>query len=162
MDSMADVGDEHIHNLSSPPEQKEIKRSTEADLYQFVLLTSKGIEITYEAWMDYSLLDRLPKRVVGLIFIVGLMSFGVCVMMSRTALVKESQISDELLRRTAQVPKRIIRGEDVASRVGGDQFTVLFCETTELSEEQLLNRLETIFADEEIDISIGRSFRYPA
>ena len=169
--------------------------------------------------MDYSLLDRLPRRVAGLIFIVGLMSSGVGVMMSRTALVKEAKISDELrrqsrtdsltelpnrrawdellmrennalqrhrrqyaiavidldhfkgvndslghaagdalLRRTSQVLKRIIRGEDVAARVGGDEFTVLFREPTDHREEQLLDRLETAFADEAIAISIGLAF----
>ena len=147
------------------------------------------------------------------------MSSGVGVMMSRTALVKEAQISDELrrqsrtdsltelpnrrawdellmrennalqrhrrqyaiavidldhfkgvndslghaagdalLRRTSQVLKRIIRGEDVAARVGGDEFTVLFREPTDHREEQLLDRLETAFADEAIAISIGLAF----
>ncbi len=219
MNHLEDMGGEHIHFLSNPPEAKEKQRTIEAGLYQFVLLTSEGLEVIYEAWVDYSLLDRLPRRVAGLIFIVGLMSSGVGVMMSRTALVKEAQISDELrrqsrtdsltelpnrrawdellmrennalqrhhrqyaiavidldhfkgvndslghaagdalLRRTSQVLKRIIRGEDVAARVGGDEFTVLFREPTDHREEQLLDRLETAFADEAIAISIGLAF----
>ena len=219
MNHLEVIDNEHIHFLSSPPAAKEKQRATEAGLYQFVLLTSEGLEVIYEAWVDYSLLDRLPKRVAGLIFIVGLMSSGVGVMMSRTALVKEAQISDELrrqsrtdsltelpnrrawdellmrennalqrhrrqyaiavidldhfkgvndslghaagdalLRRTSQVLKRIIRGEDVAARVGGDEFTVLFREPTDHREEQLLDRLETAFADEAVAISIGLAF----
>ena len=219
MDHLDVIGDEHIHFLSSPQEAKEKQRAAEDGLHQFVLLTSGDLEVLYEAWVDYSLLDRLPKRVAGLIFIVGLMSSGVGVMMSRTALVKEAQISDELrrqsrtdsltelpnrrawdellmrennalqrhhrqyaiavidldhfkgvndslghaagdalLRRTSQVLKRIIRGEDVAARVGGDEFTVLFREPTDHREEQLLDRLETAFADEAVAISIGLAF----
>ena len=219
MNHLEVIDNEHIHFLSSPPAAKEKQRATEAGLDQFVLLTSEGLEVIYEAWVDYSLLDRLPRRVAGLIFIVGLMSSGVGVMMSRTALVKEAQISDELrrqsrtdsltelpnrrawdellmrennalqrhhrqyaiavidldhfkgvndslghaagdalLRRTSQVLKRIIRGEDVAARVGGDEFTVLFREPTDHREEQLLDRLETAFADEAIAISIGLAF----
>ena len=68
---------------------------------------------------------------------------------------------DALLRRTAQVLKRIIRVEDVAARVGGDEFTVLFREPTDQREDPLLHRLETAFADEEIDISIGLAFSHP-
>ena len=219
MDQLDVIGDEHIHFLSSPQEAKEKQHAAEAGLHQFVLLTSGDLEVLYEAWVDYSLLDRLSKRVAGLIFIVGLMSSGVGVMMSRTALVKEAQISDELrrqsrtdsltelpnrrawdellmrennalqrhrrqyaiavidldhfkgvndslghaagdalLRRTAQVLNRIIRSEDVAARVGGDEFTVLFREPTDHREEQLLDRLETAFADEAIAISIGLAF----
>ena len=219
---MEDLGNEHIHYLLSSSKRKENQIETEAGLYQFVLLTSEGLEVIYEAWVDYSLLDRLPKRIAGLIFIVGLMSSGVGVMMSRTALVKEAKISDELrrqsrtdsltelpnrrawdellvrennalqrhrgqyaiavidldhfkgvndslghaagdalLRRTAQVLNRIIRSEDVAARVGGDEFTVLFREPTDQRDDQLLDRLETAFADEEIDISIGLAFSQP-
>ena len=222
VDHMEDLGNEHIHYLLSSSKKEENQIETEAGLYQFVLLTSEGLEVIYEAWVDYSLLDRLPKRIAGLIFIVGLMSSGVGVMMSRTALVKEAQISDELrrqsrtdsltelpnrrawdellvrennalqrhrgqyaiavidldhfkgvndslghaagdalLRRTAQVLNRIIRSEDVAARVGGDEFTVLFREPTDQRDDQLLDRLETAFADEEIDISIGLAFSQP-
>ena len=222
VDHMEDLGNEHIHYLLSSSKKEENQIETEAGLYQFVLLTSDGLEVIYEAWVDYSLLDRLPKRIAGLIFIVGLMSSGVGVMMSRTALVKEAKISDELrrqsrtdsltelpnrrawdellvrennalqrhrgqyaiavidldhfkgvndslghaagdalLRRTAQVLNRIIRSEDVAARVGGDEFTVLFREPTDQRDDQLLDRLETAFADEEIDISIGLAFSQP-
>ena len=191
----------------------------EEGLHQSILLNSSDIEVIYEAWVDYGLLDRMPKRVAGLIFIVGIMASGVGVMMSRSALVKEAEISDELrrqsrtdsltelanrrawdellvrennillrhrrpfaiavidldhfkhtndslghsagdalLRRTAQILQSIIRGEDVAARVGGDEFTILFRETVDQSEEQLLKRLEAAFLEEKLDVSIGIAF----
>ena len=213
-------GAEHFHYSANPlrPNTKEIAREEEG-LHQSILLNSSDIEVIYEAWVDYGLLDRMPKRVAGLIFIVGIMASGVGVMMSRSALVKEAEVSDELrrqsrtdsltelanrrawdelldrennillrhrrpfaiavidldhfkqtndslghsagdalLRRTAQILQSIIRGEDVAARVGGDEFTILFRETVDQSEEQLLKRLEAAFLEEKLDVSIGIAF----
>ena len=219
MDHLEVMGDEHIHFLSTPPEEEEKQLSTEAGLYQFVLLTSEGLEVIYEAWVDYSEMDRLPKRVAGLIFIVGLMSSGVGVMMSRKALLKEAGISEELrrqsrtdsltglpnrrawdealnrenhlrrrherayaiavvdlddfksindqfghasgdsrLRQTAKILKSVIRGEDVAARVGGDEFAVLFCDICGDSADTLLSRLNASFENDGVDISIGLAF----
>ena len=213
-------GAEHFHYSANPlrPNTKEMAMEEEG-LHQSILLNSSDIEVIYEAWVDYGLLDRLPKRVAGLIFIVGIMASGVGVMMSRSALVKEAEVSDELrrqsrtdsltelanrrawdelldrennillrhrrpfaiavidldhfkqtndslghsagdalLRRTAQILQSIIRGEDVAARVGGDEFTILFRETVDQSEEQLLKRLEAAFLEEKLDVSIGIAF----
>ena len=219
MDHLEVMGDEHIHFLSTPPEVEEKQLSTEAGLYQFVLLTSEGLEVIYEAWVDYSEMDRLPKRVAGLIFIVGLMSSGVGVMMSRKALLKEAGISEELrrqsrtdsltglpnrrawdealnrenhlrrrherayaiavvdlddfksindrfghasgdsrLRQTAKILKSVIRGEDIAARVGGDEFAVLFCDICGDSADALLSRLNASFENDGVDISIGIAF----
>ena len=213
------MGDEHIHFLSTPPEVKEKQLSTEAGLYQFVLLTSEGLEVIYEAWVDYSKIDRLPKRVAGLIFIVGLMSSGVGVMMSRKALLKEAGISEELRRQsrtdsltelpnrrawdealnrenhlrrrherayaiavvdlddfksindrfghasgdsrliqTAKILKSVIRGEDIAARVGGDEFAVLFCDICRNAVDTLLSRLHASFEGDGVDVSIGIAF----
>lgn len=211
---------EHIHKYVSPFVSKEKVRSAEVGLYQDTLLTSQGMEVIYEAWVDVNLLNQLPKRISGLIFIVGLLSSGVGVVMSRSALQREARISeamrqqsrtdsltnlpnrrawdelldrennvlqrhgnryaiavidldhfkvvndslghqagDALLVRTAQVLRSIIRGEDIAARVGGDEFTVLFRELKDdCVEQQLLSRLEAAFVKERIDISIGVSF----
>ena len=62
---------------------------------------------------------------------------------------------DALLRRTAQILKGVIRGEDVAARVGGDEFTVLFRELKTHGPKQLLDRLSTAFANEEFGVSFG-------
>ena len=213
------MGDEHIHFLFNPQEVKEKQLPTETGLYQSVLLTSEDLEVIYEAWVDYSEMDRLPKRVAGLIFIVGLMSSGVGVMMSRKALLKEAGISEELrrqsrtdsltglpnrrawdevlnrenhvrrrherdyaiavvdlddfksindqfghasgdsrLRQTAKILKSVIRGEDVAARVGGDEFAVLFCDICGDSADALLSRLNASFEADGVDVSIGVAF----
>ena len=188
----------------------------EEGLHQDILLNTHKLKVIYEAWADYSHLDSLPRRVAGLIFIVGLMTSGVGVMVSRSALLKEAEISDELLRqsrtdsltelanrrardelldrennlwlrhrrpyaiavidldnfkhindsvghsagdallrRTAQILKGVIRGEDVAARVGGDEFTVLFRELKTYDPKQFLDRLSTAFANEEFGVSFG-------
>lgn len=219
MEHLEVMGDKHIHSLSSPPEPKEIKKETEEGLYHSVSLTSEGLEVTYEAWVDYSEMDRLPKRVAGLIFIVGLMSSGVGVLMSRKALLKEAGIAEELrrqsrtdsltglpnrrawdevlnrenhvrrrherdyaiavvdldnfksindqfghasgdsrLRQTAKILKSVIRGEDVAARVGGDEFAVLFCDICGDSADALLSRLNASFEGDGVDVSIGIAF----
>ena len=219
MEHLEVMGDEHIHFLSNPQEVKERQLPTETGLYQVVLLTSEGLEVIYEAWVDYSEMDRLPKRVAGLIFIVGLMSSGVGVMMSRKALLKEAGISEELrrqsrtdsltglpnrrawdealnrenhlrrrherayaiavvdlddfklindrfghasgdsrLRQTAKILKSVIRGEDIAARVGGDEFAVLFCDICGDSADALLSRLNASFEGDGVDVSIGIAF----
>ena len=219
MNQLEVMGDEQIHSLSTPPNVKEKQLPNEAGLYQFVLLTSEGLEVFYEAWVDYSELDRLPKRVAGLIFIVGLMSSGVGVLMSRKALLKEAGISEELrrqsrtdsltglpnrrawdealnrenhvrrrherayaiavvdlddfksindrfghasgdsrLRQTAKILKSVIRGEDIAARVGGDEFAVLFCDICGDSADALLSRLNASFEADGVDVSIGVAF----
>ena len=219
IDNAKHVGDEHIHYLTNPPDPIQRQKAPETGLYQAILLTLNGMEVIYEAWVDYRLLDRLPKRIAGLIFIVGLMSSGVGVMMSRTALVKEAKISEELrrqsrtdsltelpnrrewderldrennilqrhnrsyaiavidldgfkaindslghaagdllLKRAGKTLKAMIRSEDIAARVGGDEFTVLFCEPTDDGEEQLLKRLETAFNEQGISTSIGIAY----
>ena len=219
MDHLEEMGDEHIHFFSSPPEPKEIKKATQEGLYQSVLLTSEDLEVIYEVWADYSKMDRLPKRVAGLIFIVGLMSSGVGVMMSRKALLKEAGISEELrrqsrtdsltglpnrrawdealkrenhsrrrherayviavvdlddfksindlfghasgdsrLRQTAKILRSVIRAEDIAARVGGDEFAVLFCDVCGDSVDTLLSRLHASFEGDGIEISIGIAF----
>ena len=42
--------------------------------------------------------------------------------------------------------------------MGGDEFTILFRETVDQSEEQLLKRLEAAFLEEKLDVSIGIAF----
>ena len=222
MDNVKHVGDNHIHYLTNPPDPIQRQKASETGLHQTVLLTPNGMEVIYEAWVDYRLLDRLPKRIAGLIFIIGLMSSGVGVMMSRNALIKEAKISEELrrqsrtdsltelpnrrewderldrennilqrhnrsyaiavidldgfkaindslghaagdllLKRAGKILKAMIRSEDIAARVGGDEFTVLFCEPTDDGEGQLLKRLETAFNEQGISTSIGIAYSQP-
>jgi diguanylate cyclase (GGDEF)-like protein len=222
MDNVKHVGDNHIHYPTNPPDPIQRQKASETGLHQIVLLTPNGMEVIYEAWVDYRLLDRLPKRIAGLIFIIGLMSSGVGVMMSRNALIKEAKISEELrrqsrtdsltelpnrrewderldrensilqrhnrsyaiavidldgfkaindslghaagdllLKRAGKILKAMIRSEDIAARVGGDEFTVLFCEPKDDGEEQLLKRLETAFNEQGISTSIGIAYSQP-
>ena len=55
--------DEHFHYSANPlrPNTKEMAMEEEG-LHQSILLNSSDIEVIYEAWVDYGLLDRLPKQ----------------------------------------------------------------------------------------------------
>lgn len=64
---------------------------------------------------------------------------------------------DEYLKRTGEIIKKSIRLEDVAGRVGGDEFMVLFVETDRDGANVWLERIRKEFKAKGIDISIGLS-----
>ncbi len=69
---------------------------------------------------------------------------------------------DKLLQRAAQVFGTVVRGQDVASRVGGDEFAVLAVECAAPAAAILLSRLRLAFAAAGINASIGLAIRDPS
>jgi diguanylate cyclase (GGDEF)-like protein len=54
------------------------------------------------------------------------------------------EAGDDLLRRAAEVLKAAFREEDVAARIGGDEFAVLLPKADENAAEQALQRIRTL------------------
>jgi diguanylate cyclase (GGDEF)-like protein len=69
---------------------------------------------------------------------------------------------DRLITRTSAVLKRVVRSQDVAARVGGDEFTVLAVEYCADATATLVTRLRDALAAEGINASIGLAMRHPA
>lgn len=62
-------------------------------------------------------------------------------------------VGDELIRRAAMAIQSVIRNEDVAARVGGDEFTILVTECH--SAEPLVERLKSALSEVNVQASIG-------
>ena len=74
---------------------------------------------------------------------------------------------DELLRNVAKVLKTESRANDIVSRVGGDEFTMLLLNTTHKEAEILMNRINEAIEKETTDkviysISTGWATKYKA
>jgi len=68
---------------------------------------------------------------------------------------------DQLLSRTSAVLRRVLRAQDLAARVGGDEFTILVVECGAAAAEALLGRLRAALEREGINASIGLAMRHP-
>ncbi len=69
-------------------------------------------------------------------------------------------VGDALLRKSAEILKRVSRDDDVVSRVGGDEFAILLAKTGEDGARKIVERIRREFAKEKIvaikaSISIG-------
>ena len=69
---------------------------------------------------------------------------------------------DELIRRTSALLRRVVRSQDIAARVGGDEFTILAVECGPAAADALLVRLRAALHGEGISASIGLAMRHPA
>lgn len=68
---------------------------------------------------------------------------------------------DELLRRTASSLGNALRGQDVAARVGGDEFTVLGIECDSEGAAGLYERIQEVLLRNNISASVGLALRNP-
>ncbi len=65
---------------------------------------------------------------------------------------------DEMLRRAADVIRKSIREEDIAARIGGDEFAILLPHTAETTVGSVLNRIQSnlkSYSDHRLNISMG-------
>lgn len=69
---------------------------------------------------------------------------------------------DELLAKAGSLLRSSCRAEDIVARVGGDEFAILAVETSLPQGEAFVGRLESVFASEGVEISIGLAARTPA
>lgn len=68
---------------------------------------------------------------------------------------------DELIVRAASVLKSVVRTNDVAARIGGDEFGILAVACDAQGADDLMARLETSFADSGISASHGQIICHP-
>ena len=69
---------------------------------------------------------------------------------------------DEYLHRLAKALKSVLRKEDVAARVGGDEFAIMGIEMDGLVAQALVERLRTVCTAVQVDVSIGLALRNPS
>jgi diguanylate cyclase (GGDEF)-like protein/PAS domain S-box-containing protein/putative nucleotidyltransferase with HDIG domain len=74
------------------------------------------------------------------------------------------KVGDMLLEKVAKVLKRECRTEDIAARIGGDEFVLLLPETDSENAKKIINRINAAIANEKIDnvilsISIGAAVK---
>jgi diguanylate cyclase (GGDEF)-like protein len=69
---------------------------------------------------------------------------------------------DRLIKRLARVLTTLLRKEDVAARVGGDEFTVLAVEIDEAGATALVERLSETLTAAGVKASIGMAMRVPS
>jgi len=68
---------------------------------------------------------------------------------------------DEYLKKAARVIKDTFRGDDIVSRIGGDEFAILLARTDESEAVQILDRLKTKTSNENVDgIDLSIAFGY--
>ncbi len=69
---------------------------------------------------------------------------------------------DRLIECAARALSKAARSNDVVARLGGDEFGILCVECNEQGVEQLIKRIDTLFAEENIKGAIGVAQREPA
>lgn len=69
---------------------------------------------------------------------------------------------DELLERAGGVLAAFVRRQDVAARVGGDEFAVLLVECDSVAATTLVERLRAALTEAGVSASIGLAMRDPA
>lgn len=69
---------------------------------------------------------------------------------------------DELIRRAARVIEATKRDQDVAARIGGDEFVVLAIECEQTGAISLRERMAQAFSEAEVNASMGLAYRDPA
>ncbi|MDZ5001374.1 diguanylate cyclase, partial [Clostridium perfringens] len=66
---------------------------------------------------------------------------------------------DKLLQKVAKVIKKECRNEDIISRIGGDEFTIILPKTSSEETEKILNRINSAIDKEKFN-SINVSISY--
>lgn len=69
---------------------------------------------------------------------------------------------DELLRLASKSMREAIREQDIAARVGGDEFLILGVECGAVGAEALRDRLDAALGKAQIEASIGVALRHPS
>jgi diguanylate cyclase (GGDEF)-like protein len=69
---------------------------------------------------------------------------------------------DQLISRTSAVLKRVLRSQDLAARVGGDEFAILAVECGASAAESLRTRVRAALERDGINASIGLAMRHPS
>ncbi|HEY9889093.1 MAG TPA: sensor domain-containing diguanylate cyclase [Candidatus Obscuribacterales bacterium] len=69
---------------------------------------------------------------------------------------------DEYLQRAAHTLLGVLRKEDVAARIGGDEFAILGIEVERQGAQALVERLAIALEAAHIDASLGYALRHPA
>ncbi len=75
---------------------------------------------------------------------------------------KGHSAGDHMLLRTAKALRSILRQDDVAARVGGDEFTVLGIETDGDAAQALAERIRLALAAVQVNASVGLAMRVPS
>ncbi len=70
------------------------------------------------------------------------------------------EIGDKLLKKSAEIMKKVCRETDIIARIGGDEFTILLPNTEQSDTEKIIKRIKCEFANENIiaikaSISLG-------
>lgn len=70
------------------------------------------------------------------------------------------EIGDKLLKKSAEIMKKVCRETDIIARVGGDEFTILLPNTEQSDAEKIIKRIKSEFSNEKIiaikaSISLG-------
>ncbi|MBW4515952.1 MAG: GGDEF domain-containing protein [Timaviella obliquedivisa GSE-PSE-MK23-08B] len=68
---------------------------------------------------------------------------------------------DELIHKAGQTVRQAIRKQDIAARVGGDEFAILCVECSLINGEALMERIKTTLALHPVDASLGIAVRKP-
>ncbi len=76
--------------------------------------------------------------------------------------VQGHEAGDQLLKQAAQVIRQSLRREDIAARIGGDEFAVLAVEATADAAGELVRRMQKLMLDAGVELSIGYAQREPA
>lgn len=71
-------------------------------------------------------------------------------------------VGDAYLKQFASTLRQVLRKEDVAARIGGDEFAILGVEMDTDGVQALVERLNVAFAAAQIKASIGAAVRSPA
>lgn len=71
-------------------------------------------------------------------------------------------IGDEHLKRFADTLSRVLRKEDIAARIGGDEFAILGVEMDGRGVQGLIERLNVALASTQIKASLGVAVRTPS
>lgn len=69
---------------------------------------------------------------------------------------------DDLLRRSGEALRSAVRQQDVAARMGGDEFAILCVECDPMSIHSLVGRIRATLAAQDISASLGFASRHPA
>ena len=67
---------------------------------------------------------------------------------------------DQLLRELCRICRENLRSSDVLSRIGGEEFVVLFPNTPRLAAEGVAERIRAVIAAQELTIHDGRRLRF--
>jgi diguanylate cyclase (GGDEF)-like protein len=88
---------------------------------------------------------------------------GSCIKLLSLIDLRSFELSgDKLIDQTAQIIRSEVRGEDIAARIGGDEFSVLGIHCNAGQIQTLAERLTYSLETAGIETSIGYAVRHPS